>query len=223
MSPLIYALHIATLALWVSLAGLDVVGWVLPIWRAEPKSSRAMETAAVLPPPEISLGEPTESVAESTPGVALETLPTPPEPPAISEFSPLPELPEVPAKPTAPAVQGTPKNPASQAARQTDTKPEDRTQGAAGSVVSGPSAAARMAAGQMPPPIYPPEARRHGQTGTVLVEFVVGTDGRVISASPKNPSPWPLLNNEALRTVRGWKFLPGAVMRLQRPIVFQLK
>ncbi|MEI6675224.1 MAG: energy transducer TonB [Verrucomicrobiota bacterium] len=219
MSSLVYALHIATLALWLGLAGLDVVGRVLPIWRAEPKSSRTGETAAVLKTPEISLGAPTESAGAATPEAAAEVLPAPPDLPDLTDFPPLPELPELPAKPSAPTAKSEPKRSTSQPARQADAASE----GSANSAEGDRSAAARMAAGQMPPPIYPPEARRLGQTGTVLVEFVVGIDGRVISASPKQSSPWPLLNNEAVRTVRGWKFLPGAVMRLQRPIVFQLK
>jgi protein TonB len=85
------------------------------------------------------------------------------------------------------------------------------------------SASARLAAGNMPPPSYPSEARRKGQTGTVVIEFTVDTSGRVISADAKSPSPWPQLNQEAVRTVRRWNFPPGGVMKLQRPIVFQLR
>ncbi len=85
------------------------------------------------------------------------------------------------------------------------------------------SASARLAAGRMPPPSYPSEARRKGQKGTVVIEVVVDTHGRVISAYAKSPSPWPLLNDEAVRTVRRWKFPPGGVMKLQRPIVFQIR
>jgi outer membrane biosynthesis protein TonB len=44
-----------------------------------------------------------------------------------------------------------------------------------------------------------------------------------ISAYAKSPSPWPLLNAEAVSTVRSWRFPPGGVMKLQRPIVFQLR
>jgi len=75
----------------------------------------------------------------------------------------------------------------------------------------------------MPVPRYPDAARRGGQTGTVLVEFTIDTDGRVVSAFAKQPSPWPLLNEEAVKTVRRWKFPPGGVMKLQRPIVFELR
>ena len=82
---------------------------------------------------------------------------------------------------------------------------------------------ARLAAGNMPSPAYPAEARRLGQSGTLVVEFTVDSTGQVISAYAVSPSPWPLLNQEAVRTVRRWRFPPGGgVMKLQRPIVFQL-
>jgi len=75
----------------------------------------------------------------------------------------------------------------------------------------------------MPPPDYPAEARRLGQTGTIIVEFTVDAAGRVIAAYAKSPSPWPLLNAAAVHAVRQWHFPPGRVMQLQRPIVFQLR
>jgi TonB family protein len=84
------------------------------------------------------------------------------------------------------------------------------------------SNAARFAAGHMPERPYPTEARSRNQTGSVVVEFVAGSDGRVISAKVKTPSPWPLLNEEAIRTVLGWSFPAGEVMTLERRIVFQL-
>jgi protein TonB len=73
----------------------------------------------------------------------------------------------------------------------------------------------------MPSPTYPAEARRKGQSGTVTVEFTVDTSGRVIAAFATSPSPWPLLNEEAVRTVRRWRFPPGGIMKLQRPIIFE--
>jgi protein TonB len=85
------------------------------------------------------------------------------------------------------------------------------------------SNAARYTAGHMPARSYPAEARRQNQTGTVVVEFTVDPSGRVISATAKSPSSWPLLNAEAVRTVLSWSFPAGGVMTLQRPIVFQLR
>jgi len=230
MSPLFYALNIGTLAIWLSVAGFGVVGWVIPIWRADPKSSRDGETSAVLTHPEISLGTPEEvpSAATATDpdtpeAMEPEPTPAPPEIPEISEFSPLPEVPEIQPKRPTPTVRTEKKTaPAVPTRRVAATRPNPNASSAASGETRGISASARLAAGQMPAPTYPAEARNKGQSGTVLVEFMVGTDGRVISAYPKDPSPWPLLNNEAVRTVRRWKFPPGAAMKLQRPIVFQL-
>jgi protein TonB len=75
----------------------------------------------------------------------------------------------------------------------------------------------------MPAPPYPTSARRNNQTGTVVVEFTIGTDGRVISAYAKSPSPHASLNEAAVSAVRRWKFPPGSVLKTQRPITFQLR
>jgi protein TonB len=75
----------------------------------------------------------------------------------------------------------------------------------------------------MPKPSYPAQAKRAGQAGTVVIEFTVDASGRVISAYAKSSSGWPLLDAEAVRTVRRWTFPGGGVMKLQRPIVFQLR
>lgn len=74
----------------------------------------------------------------------------------------------------------------------------------------------------MPSPAFPAYSRRNNQTGTVVVEFIVDASGNVISAYAKSSSNWPLLDNEAVRTVRRWKFPPGGIMKLERPIVFKL-
>jgi len=74
----------------------------------------------------------------------------------------------------------------------------------------------------MPRPSYPVEAQRRGQQGTVVVEFTIDSSGKVISAEAVEPSRWPLLNREALSAVRRWKFPPGDVMKVRRPIVFRI-
>jgi protein TonB len=74
----------------------------------------------------------------------------------------------------------------------------------------------------MPKPTYPVQAKRGGQSGTVVIEFSVNTSGGVISAYAKSSSGWPLLDAEAVRTVLGWSFPAGGVMTLERRIIFQL-
>ena len=226
MSSLVYAINIATLALWLGLTGLDGVAWLMPIWHAPSKSSRSGETAVVLSVPEISLGaaETTAAVSEPVPEVAdmppPEALPAAPELPASADFPPLPEVPELAATPPAPSAS---KRLSTAPPPRRTGKPSTRQSAAVAGELGAGAAAARMAAGRMPPPIYPAEARLKGQSGSVLVEFMVGIDGRVLSAYAKEASPWPLLNNEALTTVRRWTFPAGGVMKLQRQIDFKLK
>lgn len=77
--------------------------------------------------------------------------------------------------------------------------------------------------GKQPAPAYPPAAIRAGQEGTVRVRLVVGQDGRVLVAEVVAPSPWPLLNEAALRAVRQrWRFAPGSPRCYEVPIRFDL-
>ncbi len=77
--------------------------------------------------------------------------------------------------------------------------------------------------GDQPAPEYPFAAKRAHQTGVVVIRLSVGTDGRVLTAEVSEPSPWRLLNEEAVRTVqRRWRFRPGAVRDYTVPIEFQL-
>ncbi len=59
-----------------------------------------------------------------------------------------------------------------------------------------------------PQPKYPAEALRNGQSGTVQVEFTVGTNGAVTSARVINASPARIFNNETLAAVKRWRFQP---------------
>ena len=247
MSPLLHSLNIGTLATWLSVAGFGAVGVLVPEAETPLGPSQTLEIE-VLADGDFLLGHPEQSgpvagVAElpGEPPVEMrsaESLPTPPEAPVLTEMPPLPEIPALPAA-SAPPAPETPSRSAARTvsrsvkANQTPSR-ASRTAAAAsgrpsggtagtGGAGSGMSDASRLAAGRMPAPNYPPEARRLGQSGTVVVEFTVDSSGRVIAAHAKSASPWPLLNHEAVRTVRRWKFPPGGVMKLQRPIVFQLR
>jgi len=234
MQALIHSLNIGTLATWLSVAGFGGVGVIVPHWHPSPEIPAEAETTLVdqdftlgeaAPPP--SGGESVETV----PAAPAELLPPPPELAPMAELEPLPEIPEIPASATKPVESSTTRKTSSgPAAVSGPSAPVRRPSASSGQGVSGGtstssamSSASRLAGGRMPAPSYPAESRRKGQTGTVLVEFTVDSNGRVISAHAKSPSQWPLLNNEAVRTVRRWKFPPGGVMKLQRPIVFQLR
>lgn len=243
----LHSLNIGTLSTWLSLAGFGTVGVIVhPLEVLPPPNDRAEETELVVN--DFVLGDAAEAgnpgpaaaepAPQDTPEAPAETLPAPPELPPLAESEPLPEIPELPAPAaTRPAAEAPRES--RTASRSTGAASSPRASGttsrgassgtgktggsATGSTGSGMSNAARLAAGRMPSPMYPAAARRGGQTGTVVVEFTVDTTGRVIAAHASQPSPWPLLNNEAVRTVRRWKFPPGGVMKLQRPIVFQLR
>jgi protein TonB len=234
MSPFYHALNTGTLAAWLSVTGFGTVGVLLQDWRAAPPppaTTAVIETQWV--EPEILLGDadpttdpnPAPPAADTAPP---EPLPAPPEMPEAATPEPLPEIPDLPppqATPTAKAAKPVAAVPRPSPPRSTAAaRPPSTATGATGTPAgTGMSQAARLAAGRMPSPAYPVKARRKGQTGTVTVEFTVDTTGRVIAAHAKNPSPWPLLDEEAVRTVRRWRFPPGGLMTLRRPIVFQLR
>jgi len=78
--------------------------------------------------------------------------------------------------------------------------------------------------GKQPKPGYPRRAVLEGQQGVVVIRFSVGENGRVAAAEAIQPSRWPLLNEEALRTVRErWRFRPGAVRSYEVAIRFVLE
>jgi protein TonB len=55
-------------------------------------------------------------------------------------------------------------------------------------------------------PVYPAEARDAGVQGVVIIEAVIGKDGKVMSA--KVLRSIPALDQAALDAVRQWEFTP---------------
>lgn len=230
MTALFHALNIGTLAGWLSVAAFGTVALAVPGFRGAPAAVKTEEEIHPVPE-DFTLGEAetAEEIPTTTPAAATESpaeiLPAPPELPEIAEFEPLPEIPEIPrpaAKPSpSPAPVQTQTRPRpSQPGRSTSTA---KPGGASATGSPAASESSRLAQGRMPKPTYPAQAKRAGQTGTVVIEFTVDASGRVISAYAKSSSGWPLLDSEAVRTVRRWTFPAGGVMKLQRPIVFQLR
>jgi protein TonB len=77
--------------------------------------------------------------------------------------------------------------------------------------------------GRQPAPEYPRQAMREGQEGVVTLRFSVGESGRVLAAETVSATPWPLLNNAALRAVRErWRFRPGPPRLYEVAIRFEL-
>jgi protein TonB len=240
MQSILHSMNIGTLATWLSVAGFGAVGVVVPEWHPAPAApvpdeSRVFEDDFTLGDAGSAATEGNVVESQLAPEVpeSMEMPPAPPDLAPLAEWAPLPEVPELPA----PALVPSPRSNLDEAiarsrrASSSGVKPSfnraktaaTRSSGGMVAADASASAADRLAGGRMPAPSYPAECRRKGQSGTVLVEFTVDTSGRVISAHAKSASPWPLLNEEAVRTVRRWKFPPGGVMKLQRPIVFQLR
>jgi protein TonB len=62
-----------------------------------------------------------------------------------------------------------------------------------------------------PAPKYPIQARRRGLEGTVLLEALIDTSGRVIDLRLSTSSGHSILDRAALQSVRGWRFQPGMI------------
>jgi len=77
-----------------------------------------------------------------------------------------------------------------------------------------------------PAPTYPPELRRAGISGTVVLMFVVRSDGTTSNITVQS-SDNPAFEEPAIRAVRKWRFEPGekdgkAVnTRVRQPIPFK--
>lgn len=215
------------LVLWITCATVSVVGFIIPYARPQapppppppvqaeildvrltthevpvisPEPTRPSEPFAAPPPLEFTppkTAPPLIAVAEATPAVAF---PLPIEGPVRI----------VPAQEAAyvrpPAEVAAPANPAP----ITSALPQQITFG--------------QGEGIQPAPEYPRRALTAGQEGTVVVRFTVGESGRVIAAEAWTTSPWPLLNEAAVRVVRDrWRFGSGTTRLYEVAIHFQLQ
>lgn len=59
-------------------------------------------------------------------------------------------------------------------------------------------------------PDYPPTSRRLGEEGSVIVQVLVGADGKVSDGKIQKSSGFPRLDEAALKhALRAWRFTPG--------------
>ncbi len=78
-------------------------------------------------------------------------------------------------------------------------------------------------------PIYPATSRRRSEEGDVVLDVLVGADGRVTQITVAGSSDFERLDKAAVAAVQQWRFVPGRVagepqaMRLRVPIRFQLR
>lgn len=57
-------------------------------------------------------------------------------------------------------------------------------------------------------PVYPPNEKRQGVTGTVVLHVIIGADGGIVSLSPQS-GPDPALIQAAANAVRQWRYTPS--------------
>jgi periplasmic protein TonB len=211
-----------TLALWIFCVAIGGTGLLISYARPRP-----LEKVAPVLNAELLNVELTEEPITSTPtppklDVAQppplnQPVVTPQAPPMLAVAEPSPQIAfAVPVAAPAKVV------PASQASFRTVETP----------VLTAPPAPAAPAPqpltfgqgeGKQPAPEYPRQSLREGQEGTVVVRLTVGENGRVMAADTASASPWPLLNDAALRVVRNrWRFAAGTLRAYEVAIRFTL-
>ncbi len=210
-----------TLVLWVSCSLIGALGFAMPYARplaAKPQPAPMQVemlnvelTSAPLP----DLAPPQVANSVAAPPTAQPILqPNLPQPTAVALPSP--------AVAFAVPVEGPTRIVEASQASYTATRADDNA-------VATPVAPAvqtltyGQGAGKQPAPEYPWRAQNEGQEGVVNVRFIVGENGRVISAEAVNPSPWPMLNDSAVRTIRNrWRFNDGVPRAYEVAIRFVL-
>jgi protein TonB len=60
-----------------------------------------------------------------------------------------------------------------------------------------------------PPPAYPRLSKRLGEQGKVVLRVLIGTDGKAEQAQVLTSSGYERLDQTALATVLGWRYVPG--------------
>lgn len=158
------------------------------------------EAPTLLPPVEVEQDAPT---ALPAPQVLPELEPTNGKPGTSGIFS----LPAAP--PEAPAVTEAPPRPvADDTAGPGAPEPEPERVAAAVDTVPVPV--------HSPRPVYPRRSRRLGEGGEVLVQALVGPDGRPRQVQVARSSSYRALDQAAVRAVRRWRFQPA--MREGAPV-----
>lgn len=165
-----------------------------------------------LPTPSVGIAasrpsEPLVSAAPPLPDVVVEAEV---EPPAASELplaEPWPPVREAAAwVPAEAPLRPAPRQPTRERVRAVAATPEPV---AASAVAEARAFVEAVRCADNEPPRYPEHDRRAGHEGIVIVTAAIAADGTVVNVALRVPSPFPGLNREALRAVRGWRFEPA--------------
>jgi periplasmic protein TonB len=216
------AIPVLTLITWTLCVAVGVAGFVLRYEEPTP--------SVKTPPPVIAQTLVVELTHDPVPPVSQAA-------PKLPSFQPPPLAPQVtlPSAPPTITVAAPSPNIAFAVPIQAPTHIADAAQASYRTVLTqhvetAPATAAApqpltygVGEGKQPAPEYPRLAMRQGQEGVVVVRMSVAADGRVVAADAATPSPWPLLNDAALRVVRQrWHFSAGTPRTYEVAIRFQL-
>jgi len=154
------------------------------------------------------------SSGETTEVLIIEEAPPLPEP--IPEPAPTPEpVPEEPTPPKPEEILTT--NQTDEVVAPQPTPEPKRVERKASPQRPTPVVAAKTANVPQPvvirntPPIYPETARRAGWEGRVTVRVEVSADGLPMSVALEKSSGYGVLDQAALRAVKGWRFQPRTI------------
>jgi protein TonB len=207
-----------TLVLWVGCLTVGALGLSLHYSRPRPP-------AAELPP--VVVEKIDVDLSPALPPLAMQPAdPTSNPPPPAALEQPSLAQPIAVAEPTAVAFALPVDGPtmtvdASQAAHRRPTQTQSATAGAA--LPSVETLVFGRGEGRQPAPIYPSHAMRHRQEGVVGVRLTVDAEGRVLDAAVAANSPWEILDQAAVQTVRNrWHFPRGRVRVYDVAIRFAL-
>jgi periplasmic protein TonB len=212
---------VATLVIWMTCMAVGLIGLRIPYprpWPAMPPAAPVMARLVNVqitaePAPRLSQRTPMlpqANVVEPSPPPMPAPLAEPAEAPMMAIATPVP-LKTISMPPPAPA-------PIAPVATVATTHPTPPTEAAP----SVQQITFGQGEGAQPAPDYPIEAQLDGEQGTVVVQLTVAADGHVASAAVVSPSPWPLLNQSAVRAVREtWQFSAGPVRIFEVAIQFK--
>lgn len=181
------------------------------------------------PPQEKKPEKPMEKTADPVPVVPVESKPAPrkmqvkpkvePEKPSIqSEVVEQQEKVASPEEDTVPELHGM---------RQPE--PAEQSSEASESDDSAVIREARPLYRLNPPPKYPRIARERGYQGTVFLEVLVDSKGKVDDVKVHDSSGYQILDKAAMKAVKGWTFEPGqrgsnyVTMWVSVPVRFELE
>jgi len=168
------------------------------------------------PRPRVAHREPPKVQPRPAPPVMALNTPVPVQPRSesvpVAEPSPPAAAPESNAANNAPPAATTAAAPAAPSASVSTTPPS--------------STAAYL---NNPRPPYPRLARRNGEQGTVILRVLVTRQGMPARVETDKSSGSPILDDAALETVKGWRFVPARRGNdpveewVRVPIVFKLQ